>query len=75
MLSRFLFIFCLLLATSVKAEIRPFHGYLEAASFFVHYTSGYIQTPGHVDLSNLKFAVANPERQAQNAVVSDLFVF
>jgi hypothetical protein len=41
----------------VNSEIRDFGGVLAPFSFFVHYSMGYLQTPGSVDLSNLEFAV------------------
>lgn len=38
-----------------KAEIRQYQGLIEANSSFIHYSDGFLQAPGYVDLSNLKF--------------------
>jgi len=41
------------------AEFRHFEGPIEAASNFIHYSEGYIVTPGYVDISNLVFETAD----------------
>jgi hypothetical protein len=47
----------LLVIPQVNSEIRDFSGVLAPFSFFVHYSTGYLLTPGSVDLSNLEFSV------------------
>jgi len=41
------------------AEFRSFEGPVSAASNYIHYSEGYIVTPGYVDISNLVFASAD----------------
>ena len=46
-----------LLSTPIPSlsEFRRFDGLINAASNYVHYSEGYIVTPGYVDVSNLVF--------------------
>ena len=37
------------------AEHRHFDGPISAASNYIHYSEGYVITPGYVDISNLEF--------------------
>lgn len=37
------------------AEIRAFEGPIEASANFIHYSEGFIVTPGYVDISDLAF--------------------
>ena len=51
-----------LLATTpipTTAEFRRFDGPINAASNYIHYSEGYVITPGSVDISNLVFASAD----------------
>ena len=45
----------LLLPTSTNAEHRRFDGPINAASNYIHYSEGYVVTPGYVDISDLVF--------------------
>jgi len=36
-------------------EFRRFDGDIDAASNYIHYSEGYVVTPGYVDISNLMF--------------------
>jgi len=38
-----------------KAEIRQYQGLIEANSSYIHYSDGFLEAPGYIDLSNLKF--------------------
>jgi len=42
-----------------KGEIRNFVGKLEATADFIHYSEGFIIAPGYIDISGLKFNVAD----------------
>eukprot|EP00956_Cyclotella_meneghiniana_P018938 scaffold31982_cov23-Cyclotella_meneghiniana.AAC.2 len=44
-----------LLPTSTNAEHRRFDGPINAASNYIHYSEGYVVTPGYVDISDLVF--------------------
>ena len=45
-----------LVPSAVRAEIRPYKGgAVRAASYEIHYSEGYLVTPGHVDVSGLTF--------------------
>ena len=48
-----------LLAAGVGAEFRRFDGPINAASNYIHYSEGYVVTPGFVDISNLVFETAD----------------
>lgn len=51
-----LLFFLLLLQTHpVKSEHRRFDGPISAASNYIHYSEGYVITPGYVDISDLEF--------------------
>jgi hypothetical protein len=55
------FIICsvLFLTTSTtRAEIRSFEGIIDADSSYIHYSEGFLITPGSIDLSQLVFTVA-----------------
>lgn len=56
LLPRILF-FCFLgtMPSPITSEIRTFHGTIDATSAYIHYSEGYIVSPGFVDLSNLVF--------------------
>eukprot|EP00578_Thalassiosira_sp_NH16_P001267 CAMPEP_0181132464 /NCGR_PEP_ID=MMETSP1071-20121207/31007_1 /TAXON_ID=35127 /ORGANISM="Thalassiosira sp., Strain NH16" /LENGTH=562 /DNA_ID=CAMNT_0023218795 /DNA_START=41 /DNA_END=1729 /DNA_ORIENTATION=- len=41
------------------AEFRRFDGPINAASNYIHYSEGYVVTPGYVDISNLLFQNAD----------------
>jgi hypothetical protein len=43
------------LSSPSNAEFRRFDGEINAASNYVHYSEGYVVTPGYVDISNLVF--------------------
>lgn len=45
----------LLLPLTIKAEHRRFDGSISAASNYIHYSEGYVITPGYVDISDLEF--------------------
>eukprot|EP00804_Cyclotella_cryptica_P030449 CCRYP_008523-RA/>CCRYP_008523-RA protein AED:0.11 eAED:0.11 QI:0/0.5/0.33/1/0.5/0.33/3/128/516 len=44
---------------SVEAEHRRFDGPIEAASNYIHYSEGFVVTPGYVDISELEFEAAS----------------
>jgi len=45
-----------LVPSAVRAEIRPYKGgAVRAASYEIHYSEGYLVTPGYVDVSGLTF--------------------
>lgn len=48
-------ILLLLLAHPTTAEHRRFDGPIAAASNYIHYSEGYVITPGYVDISDLEF--------------------
>ena len=51
-----------LLATAAQqttAEFRRFEGQINAASNYIHYSEGYVVTPGYVDISSLVFTNAD----------------
>jgi hypothetical protein len=52
-----LLLFCL--CSFATGEIRSFSGILEAASSYIHYSEGYLVTPGYVDLSDLTFSTVS----------------
>jgi hypothetical protein len=41
------------------AEFRRFDGPINAASNYIHFSEGYVVTPGYVDISDLIFASAD----------------
>eukprot|EP00956_Cyclotella_meneghiniana_P018123 scaffold29938_cov70-Cyclotella_meneghiniana.AAC.2 len=45
----------LILPISTHAEHRRFDGPINAASNYIHYSEGYVVTPGYVDISDLVF--------------------
>lgn len=47
------------LVAVVHAEFRRFEGPIDAASNYVHYSEGYVVTPGYVDISHLVFESAD----------------
>ena len=51
----------ILLATggTTHAEFRRFDGPINAASNYIHYSEGFVVTPGYVDISHLVFATAD----------------
>ena len=56
------------LPTIVTAEHRRFDGPLSAASNYIHYSEGYVVTPGYVDISELEFeAVSGSNNRLFNA--------
>ena len=56
----FLFLFALIsLPCPTVSEIRRFDGPINAASNYIHFSEGYIVTPGYVDISSLVFASAD----------------
>lgn len=62
------FIVLLVLSPAVvHAEIRKFNGFLEPFSFFIHYSSGYLLTPGSVDLSDLTFSTPFKDGGTKNS--------
>lgn len=52
-------------STPSHAEFRQFEGVIEAASNYVHYSEGYVVTPGYVDISNLVFEAADGGKRAK----------
>mmetsp|Transcript_2505 Transcript_2505/g.4666 ORF Transcript_2505/g.4666 Transcript_2505/m.4666 type:complete len:595 (+) Transcript_2505:162-1946(+) len=54
-------IFALLAAgpAPIQAEFRRFEGPIAAASNYIHYSEGYVVTPGYVDISALIFESAD----------------
>mmetsp|Transcript_16206 Transcript_16206/g.21489 ORF Transcript_16206/g.21489 Transcript_16206/m.21489 type:complete len:584 (-) Transcript_16206:558-2309(-) len=48
---------------SVESEIRTFHGELEAASNYIHFSEGYLVTPGYVDLTKLTFTTSDEDSE------------
>lgn len=68
----------LLLISSLKtssAEVRSFQGPIEAAASFIHYSEGFIVSPGFVDISNLVFSTVddNDEKDESSQVEIVLF--
>lgn len=56
----FLFLFALIsLPCPTVSEFRRFDGPINAASNYIHFSEGYIVTPGYVDISSLVFASAD----------------
>lgn len=54
---------------STRAEHRRFDGPINAASNYIHYSEGYVVTPGYVDISELVFeAVGEAGQGAITAV-------
>lgn len=49
----------LLLPGAARAEFRRFDGPIDAASNYIHYSEGYVVTPGFVDISSLVFQTAD----------------
>lgn len=49
----------LLAAGTTHAEFRRFDGPINAASNYIHYSEGFVVTPGYVDISHLVFATAD----------------
>jgi len=47
--------------STIKSEIRTFNGELEAASNYIHFSEGYLVTPGYIDLSDLTFTTTDEE--------------
>jgi hypothetical protein len=47
------------LPSSTVSEFRRFDGPINAASNYIHFSEGYIVTPGYIDISNLVFASAD----------------
>lgn len=41
------------------SEFRRFDGEINAASNYIHFSEGYVVTPGYIDISNLVFASAD----------------
>ena len=48
------------------AEHRHFDGPISAASNYIHYSEGYVITPGYVDISNLEFEAISETLVGQN---------
>lgn len=48
-------ILLLSLLALIKAEIIDYQGLIEANSSYIHISSGYLNAPGYLDLSNLNF--------------------
>mmetsp|Transcript_19741 Transcript_19741/g.42338 ORF Transcript_19741/g.42338 Transcript_19741/m.42338 type:complete len:564 (+) Transcript_19741:170-1861(+) len=46
-------------ASVTLAEFRRFEGPIDAASNYIHYSEGYVVTPGYVDISDLVFESAD----------------
>ena len=46
-------------AQQTTAEFRRFEGPINAASNYIHYSEGYVVTPGYVDISSLVFTNAD----------------
>lgn len=44
------------------AEIRRFEGKIEASPSFIHYSEGFLVTPGFVDISNLVFTTLEEQK-------------
>ncbi|KAL7542566.1 hypothetical protein ACHAXR_012384 [Thalassiosira sp. AJA248-18] len=60
-----------LLAAAVpttNAEFRRFEGPINAASNYIHYSEGYVVTPGYVDISNLVFSNADGGSDTPNKI-------
>eukprot|EP00984_Skeletonema_dohrnii_P006735 scaffold2402_cov132-Skeletonema_dohrnii-CCMP3373.AAC.13 len=56
----FLSLFAVLsLPAPTVSEFRRFDGPINAASNYIHFSEGYIVTPGYIDISNLVFASAD----------------
>lgn len=51
----------------VQAEHRRFDGPIAAASNYIHYSEGFVVTPGYVDISDLEFEAVS------ESVASKLF--
>lgn len=51
----------LLMCSRGTAEIRSFNGRIDAASFYIHYSDGYVIAPGFVDISGLTFSTLEDE--------------
>lgn len=64
------FVVALLAAAAIvpsDAEVRHFEGPIDAASNYIHYSEGYIVTPGYVDISNLVFETVDDGTTPTNA--------
>lgn len=57
----------------VDAEIRNFDGFIEANYSVIHYSEGFLSTPGYVDASGLVFTTAS--ESAHLSVGSDTWEF
>ena len=55
-------LFAIVLTPSSFAEFRRFDGPLNAASNYVHFSEGFVVTPGYVDVSDLIFTTADNGR-------------
>ena len=51
----------------VSAEIRSFEGSVEAAAGFIHYSEGFIVSPGYVDISNLVFSTIHDNERKDDS--------
>jgi len=49
---------------ATRAEFRRFEGPIDAASNYIHYSEGYVVTPGYVDITNLVFELADGEESS-----------
>jgi hypothetical protein len=55
-----LYLFAVLsLPSPTVSEFRRFDGPINAASNYIHFSEGYVITPGYIDISNLVFASAD----------------
>ena len=61
----------LLSAGPANAEYRRFDGPINAASNYVHYSEGYVVTPGYVDISNLWFKTAEDSARRLDGYYDD----
>ena len=59
-----------LLLTPTRAEHRRFDGPISAASNYIHYSEGYVVTPGYVDISELEFEAVS-EKAGENKLFQE----
>mmetsp|Transcript_35804 Transcript_35804/g.55091 ORF Transcript_35804/g.55091 Transcript_35804/m.55091 type:complete len:569 (+) Transcript_35804:63-1769(+) len=70
LMKRGLFLTVLISVGFCGAEIRNFNGLIEADSSYIHYSEGFLVTPGYVDLSRLIFSTGATEAPSKVPVTS-----
>ena len=57
------------------AEIRSFDGPIEAAASYIHYSEGFIATPGYVDIGNLVFSTIDDDEEKDESSQVEIILF